>query len=225
LKRIKLSLKKIPLVGDFFVKIHAAVKRKPSAVQGDRNTVKNNGFFHHVVLDIIGNDNYIEIGKNTQVKKALIYIRGNNHRLIMEDNCYFGGGELWIEDNNCQLIIHESTTVEEAHLAVTEPFSVLEIHKDCMLAKYVEIRTGDSHSILDKETGRRINKAANVCIGEHVWVGAHAKILKGVTIGNNSVIGTASVVTKDVPECSIASGVPAKVIRTGINWDRKRIYN
>jgi acetyltransferase-like isoleucine patch superfamily enzyme len=101
----------------------------------------------------------------------------------------------------------------------------MEIHKDCMLAKYVEIRTGDSHSIVDKETGKRINKAANVCIEEHVWIGAHAKILKGVTIGNNSVIGTASVVTKDVPEGSIASGVPARVIRTGISWDRKRIFS
>jgi len=225
LSRIKSIIKKVPFIGRALVRIKASFKRKPAAIRGDRNTIKNDGFLDHVVFDIIGNDNYIEIGKNCQIRNTLLYIRGNNHRLIINENCYFGGGELWIEDDNCQLIIHESTTVEEAHIAVTEPFSKIEIHKDCMLARYVEIRTGDSHSIVDRETGKRINNAANVCIGEHVWIGAHAKILKGVTIGNDSIIGTASVVTKNVPEYSIATGVPARVIRTGISWDRKRIYD
>lgn len=127
--------------------------------------------------------------------------------------------------SDCSLVIEDSTTIELAHLAVTEPVAVLEIHKDCMLAKYVEIRTGDSHSIIDKETGKRFNKAANVSVGEHVWIGAHSKILKGVTINNNSVIGTASVVTKDIPSYSVAAGVPAEFIRSGITWSRERVFD
>ena len=115
--------------------------------------------------------------------------------------------------------------LKRGHLAVTEPGSVLEIHKDCMLANHIEIRTGDSHSIIDVATGKRINNASNVTIQDHVWVGAHAKILKGVTIGHNSIIGTGAIVTCDIPPHVVAAGVPAKVVKNGIDWRRQRIYD
>lgn len=51
------------------------------------------------------------------------------------------------------------------------------------------------------------------CIGSRVWLGANVTILKGVTVGNDTVIGAGSVVTKDIPEGVVAVGVPAKVIR------------
>jgi acetyltransferase-like isoleucine patch superfamily enzyme len=50
-------------------------------------------------------------------------------------------------------------------------------------------------------------------IGDRVWIGANVTILKGVTIGNDAVVGAGSVVTKDVPERAIAVGNPAKVIK------------
>ena len=54
---------------------------------------------------------------------------------------------------------------------------------------------------------------AAVTIGKKVWVGANCTILPGVTIGDGAVIAAASVVTKDVPENSLAVGSPAKVVR------------
>jgi acetyltransferase-like isoleucine patch superfamily enzyme len=53
-----------------------------------------------------------------------------------------------------------------------------------------------------------------VIIGNNVWLGSRSIILKGVTIGDNSVIGAMSLVTKDIPPNSVAGGIPAKVIRT-----------
>ena len=52
-----------------------------------------------------------------------------------------------------------------------------------------------------------------VIIEDHVWIGMHCIVLKGVRIGKNSIIGAGSVVTKDIPENSIAAGVPCKVIK------------
>jgi maltose O-acetyltransferase len=46
-----------------------------------------------------------------------------------------------------------------------------------------------------------------------VWIGANVTILPGVTIGNNVVIGAGAVVTKDIPDNSLAVGVPARVIK------------
>ena len=50
-------------------------------------------------------------------------------------------------------------------------------------------------------------------VGDRVWIGANVTILKGVTVGDNAVIGAGSVVTKDIPAQAIAVGNPAKVLR------------
>ena len=53
-----------------------------------------------------------------------------------------------------------------------------------------------------------------VKIGNAVWIGAHATILPGVSIGNGAIVAAGAVVTKDVPENTVVGGVPAKVIKT-----------
>lgn len=219
----KQKVKRIPVLGWLLQKGRLLIAPAPSPVHGQNNVIANEGSFNNVTLDIAGNNNEIRIGKNSSINNALIFIRGDHHRLIIKENCFFGKGEFWIEDDHCSIIIHSNTTIEHAHLAVTESHSTLEIHNDCMLAKHVEIRTGDSHSIIDMASGERINKAANVTLEEHVWIGAHAKILKGVTIGHNSVIGASSLVTGNIPAHSIAAGVPAKVVRQNTDWKRERI--
>lgn len=69
--------------------------------------------------------------------------------------------------------------------------------------------------------------ADSIHIGDDVWIGGNVTILPGVNIGNNVVIGAGAVVTKDIPDNSLAIGVPAKVVREiendiewGENYDR-----
>ena len=57
-----------------------------------------------------------------------------------------------------------------------------------------------------------------ITIGNHVWIGTRVVILKGVTIGDSAVIAAGSVVVKDIPPGCLAAGVPAKVIRQGVEW-------
>jgi len=110
-------------------------------------------------------------------------------------------------------------------LAATEPNSSIEIGKECMFAYDIDVRTGDSHSILDATTKERLNYAQNISIADNVWIAAHVSILKGVTIAQNSVVATRSVVTKPFKDTSVLiGGVPAKVLKENIIWDKKRIY-
>lgn len=60
--------------------------------------------------------------------------------------------------------------------------------------------------------------AQEIEIGDHVWVGLRSVILKGVKIGNGAIIAAGSLVNRDVPPNSLAAGVPAKIIKTNIQW-------
>ena len=62
---------------------------------------------------------------------------------------------------------------------------------------------------------------ASIHIGRHVWIGANATVLPGVTIGEGAIVAAGAVVTKDVPKNTMVGGVPARVIRTIDEEERK----
>ena len=94
----------------------------------------------------------------------------------------------------------------------------LHIGDDVLIAASVFIST-ENHGMnpeSEKSYQRQPLISAPVRIGNGCWIGERAVILPGVTIGEKSIIGANSVVTKDIPPYSIAAGMPAKVIKT---WD------
>lgn len=135
----------------------------------------------------------------------------------------FKNGQIWFEDHDCVIYIGSGTTIEDASLSVAKNGTKLTIGKDCMISSNVRIATTDSHSIIDESTGSRTNPAKDIAIGNHVWLGYNVNINKGVIIEDNSVVAGNSVVTKSVCANSIAAGIPAKEVKTGINWDRARM--
>ena len=91
----------------------------------------------------------------------------------------------------------------------------IEIGDGCFIGRDVIIRSYDAHQI--KKDGYQVS--APIKIGNHVWIGQGAMILKGVTIGDGAVIAAGAIVTKDVPAHCVVAGVPAKVIEEGVEWE------
>ena len=90
-----------------------------------------------------------------------------------------------------------------------------------MLSANINLMCTDNHAITDLETGEILNKASSIVIGDHVWVGLNAVILKDTKISDGSVVGINSVVTKAfVEENVIIGGVPASILKRGIQWHR-----
>ncbi|MFT3710213.1 MAG: acyltransferase [Archangium sp.] len=85
------------------------------------------------------------------------------------------------------------------------------IGERCRLGPYVMIVDTAFHELLDRS---KRPPSQPVVIEDDVWIGAKASIMPGVTIGRGSVVGTAAVVTKDVPPFSVVAGVPAKIVKT-----------
>lgn len=206
------------IINSISYRIQAANHR---AIKGVGNTISVDGKLVGTKIYVNGNNNNIHISANAILRNTCIYIKGNGHTLSIASFVAIKQAEIWMEDNYTELSIGERTTVEEAHLAVTEDHSKLNIGNDCMFAKKIEVRTGDSHAIFNNN-GERINPAADVVIGNRVWVGNSAILLKGVHIGDNAIIATGAVVTKSVPPHSIAGGNPAKIIKENVYWTRER---
>lgn len=83
-----------------------------------------------------------------------------------------------------------------------------------------DVRTGDSHALIDVKSGQKINPAKNVNIVDHDWVAAHSLMLQGVSIGENSVAAKSC-----TEQGVVLAGNPAKITRRGITWTEKRFID
>lgn len=86
----------------------------------------------------------------------------------------------------------------------------------CTFSWDVQILDNDFHALT--VGGVQQPAVAPVVIGDRVWVGTRAVILKGVTIGDGAVVAAGAVVTKDVPAGAIVAGIPARVVGSAEGW-------
>jgi len=93
-------------------------------------------------------------------------------------------------------------------------FQHVSIGRECIVADRVMLIDFD-HGIVEVERPIRLQGIykRDVRVGHNVWIGYGACILRGVVVGDNSVVGTSAVVTKEVPPNAIVGGIPARVIR------------
>ncbi len=174
------------------------------------------------LVSLIGQRNELSVGAGTRLIRLKILIEGNGHRLCIGDGCRIRG-KIKLEDANGEIRVGDGTTMEDAYLGVYDRGTRITIGKDCMFSEHVGLRAGDMHSIIDMETGKRINPSKDIVIGDHVWLGRGVTVLKGARIGSHSIIGAHSVVTGDIPDHCLAVGIPAKVVRQGVTWSRDRL--
>lgn len=172
-----------------------------------------------------GENNRIIIGKNTHLNGTSFRIVGNNNTIEFGDNVRIGDAcSFWAEGNNIKIYIGDYTTfTRTVHVNAQEDNSEIYMGKDCMLSNTIIIRTSDSHPIYNNE-GIRINPAKSIHIGDHVWIAPNSKIMKGVNIGDGCIIGSDTMVTKDLLSNVLAVGHPAKVVKTDVRWTREMLF-
>lgn len=118
-------------------------------------------------------------------------------------------------DSGCSMKIGDNVGISQAALVA---HSNLSIGNNVKIGGGTCIYTSDFHSLIsqlrqDPLADKKNKKSSPVRICDNVFIGAHCIILKGVTIGENSIIGAGSVVTKSIPSNQIWAGNPAKFIK------------
>ncbi len=97
------------------------------------------------------------------------------------------------------------------------------IGDNCLLGPNVSIYTA-GHPLHPQTRASGYEYGKSVTIGDNVWIGGNVVIVPGVHIGDNTVIGAGSVVTKDIPDMVLAAGNPCRVIRSITEEDRRKLF-
>ena len=132
--------------------------------------------------------------------RSLIGHMGRNVVILSPFFCDYGSH---ISIGDCTYINFNLTVLDEAPVTIG---SHVFIGPGCSLLTAV-------HPLDVQERNKGIEKALPITIGDNVWLGGNVTVLPGVSIGEGSVIGAGSVVTRDVPPRTVVAGNPARIIR------------
>ena len=160
---------------------------------------------------------------NCEIFNCNIYLRGEGHRLVIEDGVRLHNVSIRIIGWDNLIHISSGSTFGSGQVVCGGKGISIKVGKNCMFAGGTDIWSTDTHSVLQE--GVLVNEPESITIGDHVWLGKDVAVLKGVTIGDNAVIGMRSLVTKDIRPGTLNVGSPAKEIREGIEWTRENPNN
>lgn len=124
---------------------------------------------------------------------------------------------------DCCCYIDDDSSFSGVSLRVYEAKNII-IGRDCMFSWSIWASTCDYHPIMDIKSNNRLNYSKSIYIGDHVWCGQEAGILKGSFIASGAVIGAKSMVIKQCYSNTINAGNPAKQIKCDIFWLRDDIF-
>lgn len=187
-------------------------------------------------------NSHVKVNKGLLIcnnKTSLILAKGStitlNGNLILNDETMTynnGRSSILRMDKNSELIVNggfnffygaDIVLLESAKLELGSSY----VNNNCKIRCREKISIGNgcaiSHdfTVMDSDchflNGDRNTKP--VVIEDHVWIGTRVTVLSGVTIGEGAVIGAGSVVNKSIPPHCLAVGVPARVIKEGVEWE------
>lgn len=164
-------------------------------------------------------NNFLEVANNSKVVACHISIKGKNNKVFIGENTKIRDSKIEISGENCSVSILNNCVIGHGCYFVAKESNVnIEIGNGCMLSRNVNVMASDGHAIFD-DNHERVNHSNSVKIGDGVWLADNVTILKGVSIGEGSVVGINSTLSKSIPIHCVAVGNPAKVVRESVNWE------
>lgn len=150
------------------------------------------------------------IGSNTMIESNVKFMRFPAGISLGDQVIVKEGVRMCACNSDATIAIGNATTV--GYHTFIFASQAISIGSDCMIAPFVYVVDSDHGIERRQKMNEQPNQTAPVSIGNDVWIGTGAKILKGVTIGDGAVVAAGAVVKDDVEPYSIVGGIPAKKI-------------
>ena len=182
--------------------------------------VENGARFRNSIVVNCGGNNRITVGHGASVSGCKFVFDGSDNAVEIGEKVVATNVLFYFSGEKNAVIIGEGTTfTDKTEFSLCEGTRIV-IGKDCMFAYDIFVRTSDFHSITD-EKGERVNQSQDIIIGNHVWIGQGAYLLKGTIIPDNCIVGARALVSKPFRDTqSIIAGIPAKVVKENVHWSR-----
>jgi acetyltransferase-like isoleucine patch superfamily enzyme len=158
-----------------------------------------------------------ECGKNLSLPNGIPLVTGGHLKIYLGDNVTIGRSTIGASKVFDEPVLKIGSNSCINYGSVISVAKEIIIGNNCLIAGNCLIMDSADHpSDPEKRVQEQpvdVKDVEPVRIGNNVWIGAYSAVLKGVTIGENSIVGTHSVVTSDVPANCIFAGVPARLVR------------
>ena len=169
-------------------------------------------------INITGKNNTLVCEENVTLWNSRIDINGDNSILYLSSNAFDYAVNISINGNNICFIGKDNFFNGMTTIILSESKNII-IGQNCLFSYAVSVRVADVHLIYDTKTKERLNHSKSIYIGDHVWLGQNAMILKGTHIGSGSIIGANSVLSnKTVPSNTTFAGSPARLTKEDTFW-------
>ena len=198
------------------------------------------------VVGITQNRVIINGAKSSMTGNSKITFAGKNNILFVEDGVCLKNSTISFQGDNAvvylsknrhtyllRITVHHDSTVYIGNdcyingamtLIASERKNIL-IGNEGLFSFGIFMRTADPHLLYDCETRRRINTSKSILIGDHVWIGQNALILKGTQIGSGSILGGDGVFSgKAIASNVVACGNPAKIVRRNVFFSSECVH-
>lgn len=167
-----------------------------------------------------GERNSVVRGYKSLVSQSSITFTGKDNIVFFGPHSSSRNADIRVIGNNCIFYFGAFSSVESMVVLLSGDAGIIQVGDHCMLSARIIIDRSDHHSIYDSATGLKINEDKDVIISDHVWIGRDVKVSKGSTIGENAIIGQASLVAGNLKSDCAYGGIPARCIREGVTWSR-----
>ena len=147
-----------------------------------------------------------------QMFPSLFYMADNSKLNVSGTFAFYNGCQVEVT-SGAELVLGSGYINGHGKIVCT---SFIEIGEGVAIADDVFIQDSEFHSIV-REGFKVLD---SVKIGDHTWIGIRSTILKGVSIGDGSIIAAGSMVNKSVPPKVLAAGIPARIVRENVEWEK-----
>ena len=170
---------------------------------------------------INGSDNKITILPTAKIRgKIICTIKGNNNEVFIDENVQVVDKlsiQILQNCSNAKIYIGKNTSFWNTQIQSYDNNSSIHIGSDCMFSYNVSLCNTDGHSII--QNGNLINKANELFIGNHCWLGYDSCVMKNSYVPDNTIVARAALVSgRHEQKNTILGGIPAKIIKENVNW-------